>query len=59
MKTGEVESHFIGGIMLLTNLSPGALEPLITRVLAGVGSIRITRLGIFNAAFRILLGYIG
>jgi predicted permease len=30
----EFQSHFIGGIMLLTNDSPGALEPLLTRTLA-------------------------
>ena len=30
----ELRSHFIGGIMLVTNLSPGALEPLLTRTLA-------------------------
>jgi predicted permease len=35
MKRVEVQSHFIGGLMLVTNASPGALEPLLTRVLAG------------------------
>ena len=34
MKKLELRSHFIGGIMLVTNLSPGALEPLLTRTLA-------------------------
>jgi predicted permease len=34
MKRLEMRSHFIGGIMLVTNMSPGALEPLITRMLA-------------------------
>jgi predicted permease len=34
MKKLELRSHFIGGIMLVTNMSPGALEPLITRTLA-------------------------
>jgi predicted permease len=34
MKRLELRSHFIGGIMLVTNLPPGALEPLITRMLA-------------------------
>jgi predicted permease len=34
MKRLELRSHFIGGIMLVTNLSPGALEPLVTRTLA-------------------------
>ena len=30
----ESRSHFIGGIMLRTNLPPGALEPPLTRILA-------------------------
>ena len=30
----ELQSHFIGGIMLVTNASPGALEPAITKMLA-------------------------
>lgn len=34
MKKIELRSHFIGGIMLVTNLSPGALEALLTRKLA-------------------------
>jgi predicted permease len=36
MKAIELRSHFIGGIMLVTNASPGALEPLLTRALAEV-----------------------
>ena len=36
MKRIEVQSHFIGGIMLVTNASPGTLEPLLTRMLAEV-----------------------
>ncbi|MGA2186168.1 MAG: ABC transporter permease [Bryobacteraceae bacterium] len=31
----ELRSHFIGGLMLVTNAPPGALEPLLTRLLAG------------------------
>jgi predicted permease len=34
MKKVELRSHFIGGIMLVTNLSPGVLEPLLRRTLA-------------------------
>jgi predicted permease len=34
MKRVEAQSHFIGGMMLVTNASPGALEPLLTRILA-------------------------
>jgi len=34
MKTIELHSHFIGGMMLLTNTPPGVLEPLLTRTLA-------------------------
>jgi len=34
MKGIELRSHFIGGMMLVTNTPPGALEPLLTRTLA-------------------------
>jgi predicted permease len=34
MKAIELRSHFIGGMMLVTNTPPGALEPLLTRTLA-------------------------
>jgi predicted permease len=34
MERVELRSHFISGILLVTNLSPGALEPLLTRTLA-------------------------
>jgi predicted permease len=36
MKRIELRSHFIGGIMLVTNLRPGALEPLLTKTLADI-----------------------
>jgi len=36
MKRIELQSHFIGGILLQTNQSPGSLEPLLTRTLADV-----------------------
>lgn len=36
MKRVELQSHFIGGMMLVTNASPGTLEPLLTRMFAGV-----------------------
>jgi ABC-type antimicrobial peptide transport system permease subunit len=36
MKRIELGSHFIGGMMLVTNASPGTLEPLLTRILSGV-----------------------
>jgi predicted permease len=36
MRRIELQSHFIGGIMLVTNLSPGEIEPLLTRALAEV-----------------------
>lgn len=32
----ERQSHFIGGVMLVTNQTPGALEPQLTRALAEV-----------------------
>jgi predicted permease len=34
MRRLEVRSHFIGGIMLVTNTPPGVLEPLFTRTIA-------------------------
>jgi len=36
MERVELRSHFIGGIMLATNASPGALEPVLTKALAEV-----------------------
>jgi len=30
----EVRSHYIGGLMLTTNITPGAIEPVITKILA-------------------------
>ena len=36
MKRIELRSHFISGIMLVTNVPPGTLEPLLTRALAEV-----------------------
>jgi predicted permease len=36
MKRVEVQSHFVGGLMLVTNVPLGALEPLLRRVLTGV-----------------------
>ena len=36
MKKLELRSHFIRGIMLVTNLSPGVLEPVLTKTLAAI-----------------------
>jgi predicted permease len=36
MKRVETQSHFVGGLLLVTNTPPGALEPLVTRALADV-----------------------
>jgi len=36
MKMIELRSHFIGGIMLVTDLSPGVLEAQLTRMLADI-----------------------
>ena len=36
MKMVEVNSHFVGGILLVTNAAPGRLEPLLTQALAEV-----------------------
>jgi predicted permease len=32
----EFSTHFIGGIMLVTNATPGAIEPLVTKTLAEI-----------------------
>ena len=46
MKKTEVRSHFIGGIMLVTNVAPGRLEPLLTQALAEVDpNLTITHFG--------------
>ena len=34
MQSVETASHYVGGIMLVTNTAAGALEPLVTRALA-------------------------
>jgi predicted permease len=36
MQRVEVQSHFVGGMMLLTNVPPGALDAPLRRVLTGV-----------------------
>ncbi len=38
MRTLELRSHFIGGMMLKTEVSPGALEPVLKKTLAEVDS---------------------
>jgi predicted permease len=45
MKRIERQSHFIGGLMLVTPLSPGALEPVLTKAVADIDpSLTITSL---------------
>ena len=36
MKRLELASHFISGIMLVTNVAPGAIEPIVTKTLADI-----------------------
>jgi len=36
MKRIELQSHFIGGLMLVTEMAPGALEPVVTKALSEV-----------------------
>jgi predicted permease len=36
MQRIELQSHFIGGLMLVTEMSPGVLEPMLTKALAEV-----------------------
>jgi len=38
MQSVETASHYVGGIMLVTNTAAGALEPLVTRALADADS---------------------
>jgi predicted permease len=45
----EIRSHYIGGLMLTTNATPGALEPVVTKILSDLDpnltimSVRTTR----------------
>lgn len=32
----ELRSHFLSGLMLTTNVAPGALEPVVTKILSGL-----------------------
>ena len=34
MRRIELQSHFVSGMLLVTNIPPGTLEPLVTRILA-------------------------
>jgi predicted permease len=36
MQRVELQSHYIGGIMLVTDAAPGAVEPLVTKTLADI-----------------------
>ena len=36
MKRLELASHFISGIMLVTNVAPGSIEPIVTKTLADI-----------------------
>jgi predicted permease len=36
MQRIEIQSHFVGGLMLATSLAPGGLEPVLTRTLAEI-----------------------
>ena len=46
MAKTELRSHFIGGIMVVTNVAPGKLEPLFTQALADVDpNMTITHFG--------------
>jgi predicted permease len=38
LKRIERQSHFVGGLMLVTNASPGTLEPVLTRTLSEIDS---------------------
>jgi predicted permease len=36
MKRVEAQTHFVGGLLLVTNVAPGTLEPMLARTLTGV-----------------------
>ncbi len=36
MRRVEIQSHFVSGLLLVTDVPPGTLEPLLRRILAGV-----------------------
>ena len=42
MKRIELQSHFIGGLMLVTNATPGQIEPLLTRAPGPFAGVRLT-----------------
>jgi ABC-type antimicrobial peptide transport system permease subunit len=56
MKTVELHSHFIGGIMLVTNTPPGALEPQVVRALAEIDP-NLTLVSIRTMAQQVALSF--
>jgi predicted permease len=56
MQAIELRSHFIGGIMLVTSVPPGALEPLLTRTLAEVDP-NLTMTGVRTMQQQIALSF--
>jgi predicted permease len=56
MRRIELQSHFVGGLMLVTQLSPGALEPILTRALAEVDP-NLTITGVQTLARRVAMTF--
>ena len=56
MKTVELHSHFIGGIMLVTHTPPGALEPQVVRALAEIDP-NLTLVSIRTMAQQVALSF--
>jgi len=57
MQKAEVMSHFISGLMLVTNVPPGVLEPELRRALAGVDpNLTIVSVRTLDEQIRLILG---
>jgi predicted permease len=56
MKMVELDSHFIGGIMLVTDTPPGVLEPLLRRTLAELDP-NLTIVGVRTMAQQVALSF--
>ena len=56
MRSIELRSHFIGGMMLKTPLSPGALEPVLKKMLAEVDP-NLTIIGVRSLKEQIALSF--
>jgi predicted permease len=58
MQRVELSSHFVSGIMLVTALPPGAIEPILTRALADVDA-NVTLTGVQTMEQRVAITFDG